>query len=36
VDKMRVVIQQLQLPKAMYDPAKYPNPGKWPSGFITG
>jgi ATP-dependent DNA helicase 2 subunit 1 len=28
VDKMRVVIQQLQLPKAMYDPAKYPNPGK--------
>ena len=28
VDKMRLVIQQLQLPKAVYDPAKYPNPGK--------
>lgn len=25
-DKMRVVIQQLQLPKAQYDPKKYPNP----------
>lgn len=28
VDKMRLVIQQLQLPKALYDPAKYSNPGK--------
>ncbi|KAG9574396.1 Ku70/Ku80 beta-barrel domain-containing protein, partial [Aureobasidium melanogenum] len=26
VDKMRTVIQQLQLPKAVYDPKKYPNP----------
>lgn len=24
--RMRVVMQQLQLPKAMYNPAKYPNP----------
>jgi len=26
VDMMRVVIQQLQLPKGVYDPSKYPNP----------
>ncbi|KAH8803277.1 SPOC like C-terminal domain-containing protein [Xylogone sp. PMI_703] len=26
IDKMRIIVQQLQLPKAMYDPAKYPNP----------
>lgn len=26
VDKMRTVIQLLQLPKAQYDPQKYPNP----------
>jgi ATP-dependent DNA helicase 2 subunit 1 len=26
VDMMRVVVQQLQLPGARYDPAKYPNP----------
>jgi ATP-dependent DNA helicase 2 subunit 1 len=26
VDKMRTVVQQLQLPKAQYDPQKYPNP----------
>ncbi|WPH02938.1 Hypothetical protein R9X50_00580800 [Acrodontium crateriforme] len=26
VDAMRVIIQQLQLPKGVYDPAKYPNP----------
>lgn len=26
VDGMRVIIQQLQLPKAIYDPKKYPNP----------
>lgn len=26
VDQMRMVIQQLQLPKAVYDPKKYPNP----------
>ncbi|KAF2456540.1 putative DSB repair complex subunit Ku70 [Lineolata rhizophorae] len=25
-DKMRVVIEQLQLPKGVYDPKKYPNP----------
>jgi ATP-dependent DNA helicase 2 subunit 1 len=25
-DKMRVIVQQLQLPRAMYDPSKYPNP----------
>lgn len=28
IDRMREVIQQLQLPKAHYDPAKYPNPCK--------
>ncbi|TKA81288.1 hypothetical protein B0A55_02855 [Friedmanniomyces simplex] len=27
IDAMRVVVQQLQLPKAVYDPHKYPNPG---------
>ncbi|KAI4179259.1 MAG: hypothetical protein L6R41_007944, partial [Letrouitia leprolyta] len=26
IDRMRTVIQQLQLPKAKYDPMKYPNP----------
>ncbi|TAQ86482.1 hypothetical protein B7494_g5190 [Chlorociboria aeruginascens] len=26
VDGMRKVVQQLQLPKAIYDPSKYPNP----------
>ncbi|CAO1596836.1 ATP-dependent DNA helicase II subunit 1 [Xanthoria calcicola] len=26
IDRMRLVIQQLQLPKAKYDPCKYPNP----------
>ncbi|KAK3718508.1 ATP-dependent DNA helicase II subunit 1 [Vermiconidia calcicola] len=26
IDKMRVIVQQLQLPKAVYDPHKYPNP----------
>ena len=26
IDRMRVVVQQLQLPKAIYDPRKYPNP----------
>ncbi|KAI6712458.1 hypothetical protein JHW43_005007 [Diplocarpon mali] len=26
VDEMRRVVQQLQLPKAIYDPTKYPNP----------
>jgi ATP-dependent DNA helicase 2 subunit 1 len=26
VDEMRKVVQQLQLPKAIYDPGKYPNP----------
>lgn len=26
VDEMRKIIQQLQLPKATYDPSKYPNP----------
>jgi ATP-dependent DNA helicase 2 subunit 1 len=25
-DKMRIIIEQLQLPKGVYDPAKYPNP----------
>jgi ATP-dependent DNA helicase 2 subunit 1 len=25
-DKMRIIIEQLQLPKGIYDPAKYPNP----------
>jgi len=28
VDMMRTVVQQLQLPKAQYNPEKYPNPGK--------
>lgn len=26
IDFMRIVVQQLQLPKAIYDPQKYPNP----------
>jgi ATP-dependent DNA helicase 2 subunit 1 len=26
IDLMRIVVQQLQLPKAIYDPRKYPNP----------
>lgn len=26
IDMMRTVVQQLQLPKAVYDPKKYPNP----------
>jgi len=26
IDQMRTIIQQLQLPKAIYDPKKYPNP----------
>ena len=26
IDRMREVVQQLQLPKAIYDPQKYPNP----------
>jgi ATP-dependent DNA helicase 2 subunit 1 len=26
IDQMRTVVQQLQLPKAQYDPRKYPNP----------
>lgn len=26
VDDMRVVVQQLQLPKGIYDPSRYPNP----------
>jgi ATP-dependent DNA helicase 2 subunit 1 len=30
IDTMRAVIQQLQLPKAVYDPTKYPNPGLSP------
>jgi ATP-dependent DNA helicase 2 subunit 1 len=25
-DRMRIIIEQLQLPKGVYDPAKYPNP----------
>ncbi|KAH7374272.1 Ku domain-containing protein Pku70 [Pyrenochaeta sp. MPI-SDFR-AT-0127] len=25
-DKMRLIIEQLQLPRGMYDPSKYPNP----------
>lgn len=28
IDQMRMVIQQLQLPKAAYEPLKYPNPCK--------
>lgn len=28
IDSMRAVLQQLQLPKAVYDPQKYPNPCK--------
>lgn len=31
IDEMRAVVQQLQLPKAQYDPEKYPNPCKWGS-----
>lgn len=26
IDAMRTIVQQLQLPKAVYDPSKYPNP----------
>ncbi|KAE8396299.1 ATP-dependent DNA helicase II subunit 1 [Aspergillus alliaceus] len=26
IDQMRLIVQQLQLPKASYDPLKYPNP----------
>lgn len=26
VDQMRIIVQQLQLPKGIYDPSKYPNP----------
>ncbi|KAJ0162544.1 ATP-dependent DNA helicase II subunit 1 [Colletotrichum tanaceti] len=26
IDRMRVIVQQLQLPKAMFNPTKYPNP----------
>ena len=26
IDRMREIVQQLQLPKAQYDPSKYPNP----------
>ena len=33
VDRMRVVVQQLQLPKAVYNPEKYPNPGTLRSPF---
>lgn len=25
-DKMRIIVEQLQLPKGVYDPSKYPNP----------
>jgi hypothetical protein len=27
-DMMRPIVSQLQLPKAQYNPSKYPNPGK--------
>ena len=30
IDMMRIIVQQLQLPKAEYRPEKYPNPGKYP------
>ena len=26
-DKMRIIVEQLQLPKGVYDPLKFPNPG---------
>jgi ATP-dependent DNA helicase 2 subunit 1 len=26
IDKMRIIVEQLQLPKGVYDPARYPNP----------
>lgn len=28
IDETRLIIQQLQLPKAEFEPEKYPNPGK--------
>jgi ATP-dependent DNA helicase 2 subunit 1 len=28
IDQMRTIVQQLQLPKASYEPQKYPNPCK--------
>ncbi len=31
IDKMTQVVQQLQLPKAQYEPRKYPNPGEFPA-----
>lgn len=34
IDQMRAVIQQLQLPKAQYDPLKYPNPCKSSGVFL--
>lgn len=34
IDKMRTVIQQLQLPKGQYDPRRYPNPGKFGIGSV--
>lgn len=35
VDRMRTVIQQLQLPKAHYDPRRYPNPCKSHSSLVA-
>ena len=29
IDKMRTIVQQLQLPKAQYVPSRYPNPGRF-------
>ncbi|KAA8641818.1 putative DSB repair complex subunit Ku70 [Aspergillus tanneri] len=35
IDRMRMVVQQLQLPKASYDPLKYPNPSlQWHYGIL--
>lgn len=34
VDVMRIIIQQLQLPKARYEPQKYPNPCKSKTKYI--
>ncbi len=35
IDQMRTVIQQLQLPKGVYEPHKYPNPCKYLRGLLS-
>jgi ATP-dependent DNA helicase 2 subunit 1 len=35
IDQMRTIIQQLQLPKGVYEPSKYPNPCKFQPGRVS-